>query len=139
MIFEPRVMVAASHRRIFGNRVFINVLGDNREQHVPGIRRERFLVEEHDRVIVVGFDPFELVRSGANGEDRHGRGHDYFERESDIVRSNRLAVGPGEVVANHNLVHQVVFAAFARRRPTPKGKRNPCFDRTRRIRRRSGC
>ena len=46
---------------------------------LPELVASASLWKINDRVIVVRFDPFQLVGAGANGRDRNGLGHDHLE------------------------------------------------------------
>ena len=50
---------------IFSNRLFVYLFGNHAEVEIPLVRNQRFQMKEYDRVIVVGFDPFKLVRAAA--------------------------------------------------------------------------
>ena len=73
---------------------------------------KRFFVEENNRLIVVCLHPAKLIRSGADCRNRHLRVHDDLKAERDVMRRDRLAIGPSEVVSHHDLVHQPIFAGL---------------------------
>ena len=65
-----------------------------------------------ERVVVVGFDPFQFAVSAANRRHGHGTGHNRPEAEDNVVGGDRMAVRPDQIVAHDDLVQHAVLTGL---------------------------
>ena len=103
------------HRRVFGQRLFVDVLGQQGHADAPDVGRQRFLMKEHHRPVVVRLHPGQPRHRRSHRRNIHPWVHDHLEGEFQVVRGDRLAIRPGQVVPQHQLVGHPVAAGLPRR------------------------